>query len=114
MKKFKDLIGSKSSIYSVSENGSIKKWDNVEIEKFKVFHHKTGITEVFAHFKNGPFMRIENLDSNKAGLTKNGNVSSSWGYAVFIDANEAAELATRIVTTKYNNSIKQIKEVTNT
>lgn len=98
---FRDLIGKKNiTIYTVSLSGSIAKHSEMQVYEtfkgFSIFH-----------------TAIDNLDSNKTGLTKNGTVSPSWGTAVFLDANEAAALAEKIVTTKYKNAIKAINKIRN-
>ena len=98
---FRDLIGKKDiTIYTVSRGGSIAKYTNMQVYKtfkgFSIFH-----------------VAIDNLDSNKTGLSENGNVSSSWGCAVFLDVNEAADLAEKIAETKYKNSIKAINKIKN-
>lgn len=98
---FRDLIGKNDiTIYTVSRSGSIAKYTKMQVRKtFKGF----------SIFRVG----IDNLDSNKTGLTENGGVSPSWGIAVFLDANEAAALAEKIATTKYKNSIKEINKIRN-
>ena len=53
------------------------------------------------------------MDATSKHLNENGNIDIGWGYAVFANAEDAAEVAKRIVTTKYNNSMAKIKKVTN-
>ena len=52
------------------------------------------------------------LDTTSTHLTESGNISKDWGHALFANAEDAAEVAKRIVTTKYNNSMAKIKKVT--
>ena len=96
---FRELIGKKGiTLYTVSLSGSIMKHANMQLDKtfdgYLAYH-----------------VYIDNLDSNKTGLTASGNVDQGWGVAVFLDPNEAADLAEKIVTTKYNNSIKKINKI---
>lgn len=90
---FKDVVGKEFTLYKVTRGGSIKK------------------SIVKAQY-NG-YEKIP-MDASAWHINKNGNIDIGWGYACFLNADEAAELATRIVTTKYNNSIDKIKKVTNT
>lgn len=96
---FRDLIGKKDiTAYEVARSGSIRVLKNLTIDEglmgYSIFH-----------------VGISNLDSNKTDLTNSGCVSSSCGGAIFLDANEAADLAEKIATTKYNNSIKAINKI---
>lgn len=96
---FRDLIGKKDiTIYTVSRSGSFNKKTEMQMYRtssgFSIYH-----------------VAIENLDSNKTGLSKNGGVSSGWSVAVFLDVNEAADLAEKIATTKYKNSLKVIDKM---
>lgn len=98
---FRDLIGRNDiTIYTVSRSGSITKHTKMQVYEtskgFSIFH-----------------IAIDNLDSNKTGLNKNGCVSSRYGIAAFLDANEAADLAEKIVATKYKNSISVINKIRN-
>lgn len=95
---FKDIVGKEFTLYTVTRGGSIRK-SIVKAQYNKSF---------FDGYEKIP------MDASALHLNKKGNIDIGWGYACFINADEAAELATRIVTTKYNNSIKQIKKVTNT
>lgn len=96
---FRDLIGRNDiTIYTVSRSGSISKHTNMKVY------------ETFDGFAISG-MDIKNLDSNKIGVTENGNVSPSWGTAVFLDFEEAASLYERMAKTKYENSIKKINEM---
>jgi hypothetical protein len=98
---FRDLIGKKDiTIYTVSRSGSFSKKTEMQM-------YRTSIDSGFAIYH----VAIENLDSNKTGLSENGGVSSSWGVAVFLDVNEAADLAEKIATTKYKNSLKTINKM---
>lgn len=98
---FRDLIGKKDiTIYTVSRSGSFSKKTEMQM-------HRTSIDSGFAIY----YVAIENLDSNKTGLSENGGVSSRWGVAVFLDVNEAADLAEKIATTKYKNSLKTINKM---
>ena len=96
---FRELIGKKGiTLYTVSLSGSITKHTNMQIDKtfngYLAYH-----------------VYIDNLDSNKTGITDSGNVDQGWGVAVFLDPNEAADLAEKIVTTRYNSSIKKINKI---
>lgn len=98
---FRELIGRNDiTIYEVSRGGSIMKRENMSIREgysgYSIFH-----------------VGIDNLDSNKTGLSTKGNVSPTWGTAIFLDPNEAADLAEKIATTKYNNSMKAINKIRN-
>lgn len=110
---FRDLIGKTTTVYSVSRGGNLKRWDNVKIDQYKLFTVNTGVEEIRTHLRNGPLMEIDDLDSNKAGLAKGKNISIGWGCAVFLDVNEAAELAEKIVATKYDNSMRAINKIRN-
>ena len=94
---FKDVVGKDFTLYEVAKSGSIRSYNVKGDDRF--FNH--------------PFDKVD-MDASAMHLNKNGNIDIGWGYACFINADEAAALATRIVTTKYNNSIAQIKKVTNT
>ena len=94
---FADVVGKEFTLYEVSRSGSIRSYKVEGNDNF--FNHR--------------FDKID-MNSSTMHLNKNGNIHIGWGYACFLNADEAAELATKIVTTKYNNSIKQIKAVTNT
>lgn len=96
---FRDLIGKKDiTFYTVSRSGSIGKYTKMQIDEtchgFSIYH-----------------VPIDNLDSNKTGVTESGGVSPSWGVAVFLDVNDAADVAEKIAVTKYNNSIKAINKM---
>ena len=96
---FRDLIGKKDiTIYIVSRSGSFSKQTKMQINEtfsgYSIYH-----------------VPIGSLDTNKTGLSENGGVSSSWGVAVFLDVNEAADLAEKIATTKYKNSLKTINKM---
>ena len=108
---FRDLIGKTTTVYSVSHGGCLRRWDNVKVTQFKILNVNTGVEKTCTDLRNGPLMNIDDLDSNKAGLTKNGNISIGWSHAVFLDVNEAAELAEKIVTAKYNNSMAAINRI---
>ena len=95
---FKDVVGKEFTLYHVSRSGSIHKYT------VKAEHNHS--------FFNG-YEKIP-MDASALHLNKSGNIHIGWGYACLLNADEAAELATRIVTTKYKNSIAKIKEVTNT
>ena len=95
---FKDVVGKDFTLYTVTRGGSIRK-SIVKAQYSKSF---------FDGYEKIP------MDASSLHLNKNGNIHCGWGYACLINADEAAELATRIVTTKYNNSIDKIKKVTNT
>lgn len=89
---FRDVEGKEEfTLYEVSKSGSISKH-----------------TVKSKRFFNGK------VDKNASALHLNehGNIHIGCGYAVFLNPEDAAELAIRIVTTKYNNSIKKIKKVT--
>ncbi len=91
---FKDVEGEEEfTVYVVSKSGSISK----ETVKSKPFF-------------NGKVDK----DASALHLNEHGNIDIGWGYAVFLNPEDAAALATKIVTTKYNNSIAKIKKVTNT
>lgn len=94
---FKDVVGKDFTIYEVAKSGSIRSYKVKSDDGF--FNH--------------PFDKVD-MNSSATHLNKNGNINIGWGYARFLNADEAAELATKIVTTKYNNSIAKIKKVTNT
>ena len=89
---FADVVGKEYISYSVAISGAIRS------HKVKARNDFDGI----------------DMNSSTLHLTKDGNIDKGWGYASFLNAEDAAELATRIVTRKYNNAIKHIKEVTNT
>jgi hypothetical protein len=88
---FREAIEKKLPIYEVSRGGSISSRE--------------------ANPLHGGFWK-KPLDATAWHLTDRGTIDIGWGYAVFANADDAAELATRIVTTKYNNSIEKIKKVT--
>lgn len=99
---FRDLIGKKDiTIYIVSRSGSFSKMTEMQMCRTSIGGSGFSIYHV----------AIENLDSNKTGLNKNGGVSSDWGVAVFLDVDEAADLAEKIATTKYKNSLKTINKM---
>ena len=50
------------------------------------------------------------IDDSSKHLTNNGKIR--WGFALFANAEDAAEVAKSIITTKYNNSLAKIKKVT--
>ena len=52
------------------------------------------------------------IDDSSKHLTNNGKIDRDWGYALFANAEDAAEVAKSIITTKYNNSLAKIKKVT--
>lgn len=93
---FKDVVGKEFTLYEVSTSGAI-------------YAHKVN-SDVWESY----YYKNIDLNSSTIHVNKNGNINIGWHCAYFLNANEAAELATKIVTTKYNNSIKKIKEVTNT
>lgn len=93
---FKDVVGKEFTLYEVSRGGAI------------YAHVMNSYVWESSHYKN------IDLNSSTLHINENGNIGFGWGCAYLLNADEAAELATRIVTTKYNNSIKKIKEVTNT
>ena len=124
---FKDVLGKRFTVYDVSSSGSISKYENVTIEKVKTKHMckpilKNGryissdkvdhVTEEY-FLRNGPLMSFDVKDINigVAGLNKNGNISIGWGHAAFLNRDEAQTLARRIVTTKYENSMKKIDNI---
>ena len=99
---FRDLIGKKNiTIYTVSRSGSFSKKNEMQMYRTSIGGSGFSIYHV----------AIENLDSNKTGLSENGGVSPSWGVAIFLDVNEAADLAEKIATTKYKNSLKTISKM---
>lgn len=93
---FKDVVGKKFTLYEVTISGA-------------VYAHK-----LKSDYFEQPFHEGIDMNSSAIHLNKNGNIDKGYGHAYLLNADEAAELATKIVTTKYNNSIKKIKEVTNT
>ena len=95
---FKDVVGKEFTLYEVAKSGSISK--------------HTVIGNAF--FKSLSSEKNLDMNSSTLHLNKNGNIEIGWGYACFLNADEAAEMATKIITTKYNNSITQIKKITNT
>lgn len=97
--RFRDLIGKKDiTAYEVARSGSIRVRKNLSIDEgfmgYSIFH-----------------VGISDLDSNKTGLTPSGCVSSNWGSAIFLDGNEAADLAEKIAMNKYTNSLKAINKI---
>jgi hypothetical protein len=60
----------------------------------------------------GGILDEEWLDKASVHLTEDGKIDRGWGYAVFANAEDAAEMAKKIVTMKYNNSIEKIRKVT--
>ena len=110
---FKDVLGKEFTVYDVSSSGSISKYENVTIRKMKTRNLFTdAITEEY-HLINGPLMSFDVKDINigVAGLNKNGNISIGWGHAAFLNRDEAQALARRIVTTRYENSMKKIDNI---
>ena len=124
---FKDVLGKEFTVYDVSSSGSIKKYENVTIEKEQIEHmcnptlvngryilsdKVDHVTEKYV-LRNGPLMSFDVKDINigVAGLNKNGNISIGWGHAAFLNRDEAQALARRIVTTKYENSMKKIDNI---
>lgn len=124
---FKDVLGKQFTVYDVSSSGSISKYENVTIEKVKTKHMCSPtlvngkikfsdkvdhVTEEYV-LRNGPLMSFDVKDINigVAGLNKNGNISIGWGHAAFLNRDEAQSLARRIVTTKYENSMKKIDNI---
>lgn len=101
---FKDVLGKEFTVYDVSSSGSISKYENVTIEKVN--------TKKYV-LRNGPLMSFDVKDINigVAGLNKNGNISIGWGHAAFLNRDDAQALARRIVTTRYENSIKKIDNI---
>ena len=98
MKKltFGDVVGKEFTFYEVSIAGAIY------------------ARKMNSNVWESSYYKDIDLNSSTIHINKNGNIDIGWGYAYFLNANEAAELATKIATRKYNNSIKKIKEVTNT
>lgn len=91
----------KFTIYRVSRSGSITKRENFS------WH---GIE----HFFNGAYdvrWRKAKLSDSTLHLSAYGNVSSGWGYAYFLNKEEAQAIAIKIATTRYDNTIKQIKTI---
>ena len=124
---FKDVLDKRFTVYDVSSSGSISKYENVTIEKVRTNHMCSPtlvngkikfsdkvdhVTEEYV-LRNGPLMSFDVKDINigVAGLNKNGNISIGWGHAAFLNRDEAQSLARRIVTTKYENSMKKIDNI---
>lgn len=101
---FKDVLGKEFTVYDVSSSGSISKYENVTIEKVNTKEYV---------LRNGPLMSFDVKDINigVAGLNKNGNISIGWGHAAFLNRDDAQALARRIVTTKYEKSMKKIDNI---
>lgn len=107
---FKDVLGKEFTVYDVSSNGSISKYENVTIEKGQTRHmckHEEYV------LRNGPLMSFDVKDINLsvAGLNKDGDISMGWGHAAFLNRDEAQTLARRIVTKKYEDSMKKIDTI---
>jgi len=88
---FREAMEKKLPWYEVSKSGSISSYEPDV--------HRGGFSDL-------------PLDSTSWHLTENGTINIGWGYAVFANAEDAADLAKRIVTTKFENSMKKIKKVT--
>jgi len=88
---FREALDNNLLFYEVSKSGSIS--------SYKPSLQRGGLFQL-------------PLDETAWHLTDKGTIDIGWGYAVFANAEDAAEVATRIVTTKYNNSIAKIKKVT--
>ena len=88
---FREAMEKDTPFYEVAKSGSISSY-------------KPSI-------QRGGLMRLP-LDATTWHLNDNGTINIGWGYAVFANAEDAAEVAKRIVTTKFENSIKKIKKVT--
>ena len=88
---FGDVKGKECTFYIVSIGGAIRK------------HTSKHICD-----------DVVDLNASTKHINKNGGIDIGWGYAVFLNAEDAAEMAIKIVTRKYNNSIEKIKKVTNT
>ena len=88
---FREAMEKELPWYEVSKSGSIS--------SYKPDVHRGGLFGL-------------SLDSTSFHLTENGTINIGCGYAVFANAEDAAELAKRIVATKYENSMKKIKKVT--
>ena len=89
--------------------------DVAHLEKIKIYRVSRGgaIDVYMTNPKNLHFGDEFGLDDSSIHLNKNGNIYIGWSYALFLNAEDAAELATRIATTKYNNAIEKIKKITN-
>lgn len=111
--KFKDVLDKKFTVYDVSSSGSISKYENVSLRKMKIHSLLTDKIKEEYHMQNGPLMSFDDksINSSVAGLNKNGNISIGWGHAVFLSKEKAQKLARKIVTTKYQNSIKKIENI---
>lgn len=111
--KFKDVLDKEFTVYEVSSSGSIGKYENVSLRKVKIRNLLTDEIKEEYHIQNGPMMSFndKSINSSVAGLNKNGNISIGWGHAVFLSKEKAQELARKIVTTKYQNSIKKIENI---
>lgn len=124
---FKDVLDKRFTVYDVSSSGSISKYENVTIEKVRTNHMCSPtlvngkikfsdkvdhVTEEYV-LRNGPLMAfdVKDISLSVAGLNKNGNISMGWGHAAFLNRDEAQTLARRIVTTKYENSMKKIDNI---
>jgi hypothetical protein len=95
---FADVVDKEFTIYEVSRGGSISKREKCKFGFDYEFNRKDA---------EGP----AKLTQSALHINKNGNIHIGWGYAIFLNKEDAQALALKIAKTKYENSVKKIMNI---